>query len=803
MSSGAFASDGRHTLVGNDVYTVIRHQGNFDLIKRVPRRQDAPTPSSLVLDNLWQTSWISNEVPFISLVPTFRPFYGPLLHRLHYDDRTLPIERHPEGGWSLSPAVVEEWVALERNMRVLVYAMLECSSAPLPRNFRFWSFPGRYGYELRYRCHKHAKIIASRSRDAFIPLVAALSFALMVMDWQTEQLGEFDWRGKLLKKTGIHPQWLADLEMSAVGDFTAPRVGGIIDMTTCEFKWMLPLLWQFNMPLYLYWGNAMDLPLRAPDYLTGQGLVPERAEIDRLRSIARSQHPSTHPSTHPLPIVPTDCPRHPTVGSTEPCSVNDPNAPATSDALSTTAPHQTFPPVEKYSQQLPGEDWQSFFARRAKRDALQAQRETPQAKESRRQREENAAKGCVPGRKGARVYVWEDVDGFLVRRAAGRRNYESYWEEFGSNQRRYNSFRDEWDLCEAFDPTDQPDDVDEGDDQDGDLDAHHFPLLPEENLPHIPDGNEGVYSSSTDLQRIHGVQDPDDQVVEFDDATDALAYYRFGFVDPIGIVEEPRTKPDWKTVQKWLGNAWQVDASKTVKESICIFFGYLTSAKSLSHVPRELYDLRQDDADVHRRKIRIRCETMGDRRHYIVTPRSTEQVEFELVLASAASVVQMVRQCWGPGLVQIAHELLNRGIPFHTCIRGHPHMRLPPKPINRYGGLGYRPQDYKPDRIDYAAYESLRSRFLCSSRGRAAMLAGGIVARLAREVVRYDDVCHGPSDSVFEGGLCLWDGKASSPAYLDDQLSEDEVDLICGVYRVDTGVQTPNQLITVITFTTL
>ena len=40
---------------------------------------------------------------------------------------------------------------------------------------------------------------------------------------------------------------------------------------------------------------------------------------------------------------------------------------------------------------------------------------------------------------------------------------------------------------------------------------------------------------------------------------------------------------------------------------------------------------------------------------------------------------------------------------------------------------------------------------------------------------------------VLEEGLCLWDGNPASQAYWDDHLTDDEVDLICGVYRVDTG----------------
>jgi hypothetical protein len=777
----SFVSYGQHALVGKDIFTII--QGDGSVFDRLPYPREAPGPESVVLDKIWQTGWISNEVPFMVLVPVYRPFYGPLFHRLRYDHRSFPIERHPAGGWSLNMAVMEGWVALERNMRALAYAMLECGSIALPRYFRFWSPPERYGYRLRYPNRRIALDIAARSRDAFIPLMAALSFALMIMNWLSEQVDGFDWREKVLKKTAIHPQWLADLEMSAVGDKDDPKVGGIIDMSKCEFVWILRLLEQFKLPLYLYWGDTVDHPLGLPEYFTTSGIVPGRAEIDHLLSRANSKRlPSQPPATAPAAV---SLPRPADIVT-----------PATGNPDSAPAPRQMFPPVERYSGQRPGEDWQSFFARRAKSNDTQAERETPQQREKRRQREAHAAKDGVPGKKGARVYVWEDVDGFLIRRAAGRGHYQTYWEEFGRKQRRYDSFRDEWDLCEQFDPTDRLD-TDDDDEYDNNAPTE-LPLLPEDGPSHLPNHNEGTYSSSADLQRIHDMQDSDDRVMELNNAPDDLVYYRFGFVNPIGTVEEPPVKQEWKTVQKWLGMGWQLAPSK--QESICIFFSYLARAKSLSDIPKELYDLRQDDADVHCQwKIHVRCEILDNQRHYIITPRSTEKARMELVLTSAASVVEIVRQQWGLDPMQIVHELLHRGIAFNTCIRGCANMPLIPRLVYRYGGLGYRPQGYKPDHIDYAVYESLRHRFLCSQRGRAAMLAGGIVARLAREDVRYEDVCNGPSDSVFEDGICLWDGEESSLAYWDDKLSEDEVDLICGVYRVDTGMQTTNQFVFVIT----
>ncbi|KAJ6524934.1 hypothetical protein B0H19DRAFT_931432 [Mycena capillaripes] len=135
----------------------------------------------------------------------------------------------------------------------------------------------------------------------------------------------------------------------------------------------------------------------------------------------------------------------------------------------------------------------------------------------------------------------------------------------------------------------------------------------------------------------------------------------------------------------------------------------------------------------------------------------------------------------------VAENLLSRGIFFLTCIRSS--ETVPPRSNawrHGYSGLGYRPPHYKPDMRDYNAYVSIRSSFFRSRRGRAALLYGGIIGRLARSEVSNEEVLRGPSDDALLEGICLWDGK-SPFAYWDDYLTEEEIDLICGVYHVSTG----------------
>jgi hypothetical protein len=136
--------------------------------------------------------------------------------------------------------------------------------------------------------------------------------------------------------------------------------------------------------------------------------------------------------------------------------------------------------------------------------------------------------------------------------------------------------------------------------------------------------------------------------------------------------------------------------------------------------------------------------------------------------------------------LDIACELLARGIEFQTFVQGDPHLRTPERLVPRFSGLGYCPPQYKPDHIDYAAYEQQRNHLL-SSRSQAALLMGGIAACLAREAVSFNNICNRPSDHVFWDGTVLFNERSPSSGYWDDSLTPDELDIICSIYKIATG----------------
>ncbi|KAK0183839.1 hypothetical protein F5146DRAFT_1146694 [Armillaria mellea] len=97
--------------------------------------------------------------------------------------------------------------------------------------------------------------------------MAALSFTIILMQWQEKLNTQFEWREKVLQKAKIHPQWLADIKDSVVLDALVPRVGSVMHYATSEFLIFLPDIIRIfpDIPIYINWGPK--LPVHVPDYL--------------------------------------------------------------------------------------------------------------------------------------------------------------------------------------------------------------------------------------------------------------------------------------------------------------------------------------------------------------------------------------------------------------------------------------------------------------------------------------------------------------------------------------------------------
>ncbi|KZP08142.1 hypothetical protein FIBSPDRAFT_761900 [Athelia psychrophila] len=101
--------------------------------------------------------------------------------------------------------------------------------------------------------------------------------------------------------------------------------------------------------------------------------------------------------------------------------------------------------------------------------------------------------------------------------------------------------------------------------------------------------------------------------------------------------------------------------------------------------------------------------------------------------------------------------------------------------------MGWREATWKPSPHDYAGYWFNLRDWMTTSRARAALMSGGIVWRVCLEVLVPEDlqlVLLGP-DYAGHGKRVRFDGEQHES--WDNTLTEDDMDVISGVYKMYTG----------------
>ncbi|KAJ7468824.1 hypothetical protein B0H11DRAFT_1920835 [Mycena galericulata] len=788
------------------IFTV--HRGDPKFILDLPGPSEAPSPSHLSIDGDFRhTTWVSPHMPYLALLPRYNPFHGPLFGRLNYTAKTVPLGIR-SAGWSLLPEIIQAWHQLEWALRSVLSAMrVRYRLLVSERMYPFFAWPSQYGYHLA-RCNRRAALaVALRARDAFLPIMAEITMMFLVLD----RSGDSSWRTDVVNIARVEGQWLADLESSAVGDMETERIGGIIDLTLRDapvltdrhaMEWLFSLVvGKLPVSFYFCWGEIDAEPLfPIPRALRDTKFFPDHLEIAYLHTLPgrvafsgwECDNNRWHSlrETHPWSLeVSADTASLP--------SLPDMPAPVASPPIDNPAENirRQFPPVERHSGQKEGEDIHAFMARRKALNEKLAEKENSEARSQRLARELHAAKGNAPGKKGARVFIWEEEDGFFIRRAFNRSAAADDWDNFTERQRIYDSFSNQWDLCTALAPDDEPED-----DNDWQASNAEFPDLPDVPETLLPEEENGQHSTADDLQRTYDLADETDNGGSDDSSYEPyhdmreVPYSRFGFTQPIAPAQyEDKLRPDF--CSRSLGDEDWPGMKQAEYTLLPALFAALLEAKELEGVPRELLDLRQETADiVGLWAVDVRVKSLNSESYYVVRPAglSEEDQRLCILLRSAATTLQIVRMGWGydSNLQEIVHELLGRGVEFRLCTQA-PAGSEPCVPIfPRQSGLGFRPAGYHPTSLDYRIYCRQRDNFLASPRGRAARFAGGIIGRLARDVVFDDRACLGPTDGAYETGVRLWDGE-SSTAYWDDALTPQEIDLICGAYILPTGQSTP------------
>lgn len=465
-------------------------------------------------------------------------------------------------------------------------------------------------------------------------------------------------------------------------------------------------------------------------------------------------------------------------------------------------------PIHDDNQVESGEDWRAFFTRQAQLQERRRQNEDVRKLQARLSRERQAASQSVPGKRGAQVFKWDKVDsGGRVRTRIDRGEVDHLWVTYARTQRKYNSFDNEWDLCSEFDPegvAEADEEVDEDPTPDvfrENQETDAWEMKGQNNMT-----KESIFAE--DLRELY-MSSASSGHTPIDFPSEDLATLlrrRYGYFHS----NDGEGRPEWlKELPLWMARKILLE-EKSREEAdrgkrIALFVAYLCYRETDSNeakviVPSTFWDLDPCNSrylgDNQRRDIRITrrafCrEVMVEEQlmdldvHLWCIEDNTHTESWVLGVEHASSAVQVLRnRSWGCTRWELAKQLLERGIPFSTLGAT---ARTVLNAKSKTKSLGWRPQNFIPDRgIDYPAYVARRDNFLAGPRGRVAMMRGGILWRLARDVVKTSTVVVGPNRPEYEAPKFVL--RAEDGGYLyDDDLTEEETDLICGVYRVHTG----------------
>ena len=338
---------------------------------------------------------------------------------------------------------------------------------------------------------------------------------------------------------------------------------------------------------------------------------------------------------------------------------------------------------------------------------------------------------------------------------------------YKSYQRLFNAFANEWDLCREFNFGNK-----DGNDSDSDSDDR-------DDDPNYP---TRFVSQPTSVPPLATSMD----VVEHEDSSAAPTYSRdpvktlslvYGYV-PRSSADDVRLTFNWDAILRFLGfvhNLDELDVPEPEKSAMINFFCTIVSKDGANDIFdgfKDLFPFQQ---------VQRPSEDL-----FVFSSPPSNACCWVLGVHSPAVALYLCRyileNCHAHTILTIAHHLLDQGVRFQTL------LALTCSPWQLTVKEPYQPKTYRLVSHTFTTADFDVAMLACQSvltspQGRAALLRGRIVGRIAREFLSIDGVLDGPSVEVtaHRVGYIAPSGEKTT-RYCDDQLTDNEIAIICGTY---------------------
>ena len=734
------------------------------------------------------------------------------------------VTRNGEPMFILDSVIRSRWRNLETSLLEVVHTLY--FAHPRNQSFPILSYPRwpfEHGYDEAHKTKELTLHCAKKSLTAFTLLTAFTTFVLSL--WLTENEDDcLDAAFTLLteRKADALPRvWLQYLKDSIVCNFSPGlRPGGFLNSYVTFWGQFLGQFTRASVPFWLLWGRVQYLENAADPGIHFYFPPQKYIELAQKRVIAFSdtilpyEHTYTATVGDDIPAfgpplhfpdsydLPTGDVGYDDGHGLENFTFDNPDAfisNANPDEPPSAAPDvDRTAGVEAGSGQKPGETWEEFHRRMS--DQLLRRKEYEDAKK--KQTRENLEKAAQTGPTNkSTTFLWEQdpvLTTFYRRTRLSKAVAPFEWGHCTPHQRFFWSHKNQWDLCPhlpAYPDGQVPTRVDDSDDED----------YPEYTTP--TSRNQLVKPTHAlvgpvMLQAVRDItmRDPEPEDARFHFLFLTLLQYlrqRHGFT---AVDEESwnsrlhvqgrsclqQTRWDL-AVKNLLHERDEATDFPGVRTSIVDFHNVALRAEtSYVDLPRawdisrvahlslfcdmQLIDLK-----------RVSNATDENRELYILRPPkgSRDPSSWFVATTSASAVLLVFRNQWRT-MFEIGAGLLQLGIPFRTVVeREREHQPVKKALRSKTKGLGSRPHGFLPTQEDLIAYESARDDILRSGYGRSIRLLGGIVGRLAAEVVPDYEILDGPNLVDVEVV-----GRHGNSDFVDDAVGDEQLDIVSGVYLV-------------------
>ncbi|KAG6915610.1 hypothetical protein DXG01_010725 [Tephrocybe rancida] len=701
-----------------------------------------------------QPRWWTLTFGWVSFVSIKPCFYSSLFEPLaKFPTRYEKFKQKGiEFGYCLPQKFCDDWRHLEECFVSATSIMADTYETAASRPFSPWAL----GYAGGYRSYKYAVERATRSRDWFSIWMGLMSYLIAVVQspekWVT-----------LLKGRGFEQTWLDSLLTSTVCDFSsnAFRAGIFLDLIEpgdCQpdVKWFI----NYNVPVWYRWGQ-----LEAGDKTLAH-LAPLPSQMQE--------------ATTTLTVVPSITP-------------------------------QIHLPSKNHAEGVRA--YTLFFAARQQRNAKLLLTETPTDRQARLSRERK------PPTSGAKVFEWETTQGdptLWVRVPVGRIHREETLGNYSAAQKRYDSFRNEWDCCEEF--GDGDDDDDDGWDSElwgiptdsidptQPLTALNPVLSAPMTLTHPPEPAQILDAERIDVSRSHPLRDHyvGEPLIPHPNTIDLLEQevletliLHYGYTPPIPLptyVPPINNEGDYKRLVRLLGLSWARCQNRMSQRYMALAKVYLDSFISGVRPSNDACDFnvynRATLAHATRLKHLRFVETVQEKPTtlYMFDFGGRSEAPWKLAMIGAADALMVCRLDGRMGEYEIASYLLGHGIPFRTLISSESISRAPREPPPLCV-LPMRLSDAQFTQKDYDNYARERSTLLRHPRVRVALMRGGFAWRLCAPIVSFESVLQGPTGwNPVPGTMFTARDPKTNEIFVDDELTEVELNSITGTYVCLTGL---------------